>query len=249
MQRGTLNSTHTAMTGTPAREVDYTLDIVGNWNAYLTKISGVTDLNQTRTQNQANEITAVGTSGGLPLWATPGYDPAGNMTTTPKVVTPTSAFTATYDAWNRMTSLSSGGSTVATYQYDGRNRRSVKVTAATSETRHFYYTSAWQDIEERTGASTSMDQQYVWGLRYVDELVCRDDATPERLYALQDANFNLTSISDTSGAVQERYLFDPYGYRTVMDASWGVIGASAFAWVYGHQGLMGDVESGLVYNR
>jgi RHS repeat-associated protein len=250
MQRGTLNTTHTAISGTIAREMDYTLDPVGNWNAYTTKTGGTTDLSQTRTQNKVNEITAIG---GTPGWATPpAYDPAGNMTSMPQVVTPTSAFTATYDAWNRMVKISNTGGTVATYQYDGRNRRIVKVTTATSETRHFYYTSSWQDIEERIGASTSMDAQYVWGVRYIDELVCRDDATStpaRRLYALQDANFNLTAITDTSGTVQERYLFDPYGNRTIISPSWAVISGSAFAWVIGHQGLVHDQESGLVYNR
>ena len=248
MQRGTLNSTHTGMTGTPAREMDYTLDIVGNWNAYVTKTGGTTDLSQTRTQNKANEITAIG---GTPGWATPPvYDPAGNMTSMPQVATPTTAFTATYDAWNRMTSLGTTGGGVATYQYDGRNRRIVKNTTAPSETRHFYWTDNWQDIEERVGTTTpTTDVQYVGGVRYIDELVCRDDATPQRLYAMQDANFNLTSICDTSGAVQERYLFDPYGNRAVMNSSWSVISASAFAWVVGHQGLMHDAESGLIYNR
>jgi RHS repeat-associated protein len=94
-----------------------------------------------------------------------------------------------------------------------------------------------------------MDKQYVWGVRYIDELVCRDDVTPQRLYAMQDANFNLTSISDTSGSVVERYLFDPYGTRTIMNASWSVISVSAYDWVVGHQGLMHDEEDGLVFDR
>jgi RHS repeat-associated protein len=47
----------------------------------------------------------------------------------------------------------------------------------------------------------------------------------------------------------ERYLFDPYGDRTIMNASRGVISTSAYSWVIGHQGLMLDLESGLIYNR
>ncbi len=253
MQRGILNSTHTGMTGTPAREMDYTLDIVGNWNAYLTKTGITTDLNQTRAQNKVNEITAIGTTGSLPLWATPAYDPAGNMTTMPQVADPTQSFTAVYDAWNRMVKVSDASGTVATYQYDGRNRRIVKNTTTPSETRHFYYTNNWQDIEEQVGTTTpTTDVQYVWGVRYIDELVCRDDATAtpaRRLYAMQDANFNLTGICDTGGVVQERYLFDPYGNRTIMNASWAVISSSAYAWVMGHQGLMHDSESRLIENR
>jgi hypothetical protein len=118
------------------------------------------------------------------------------MTRFPKPATPSNTFTATYDAWNRMVSISGGGSPVATYQYDDRNFRVVKYTASIPETRHFYYTNQWQDIEERVGTSTSMTDQYVWGIRYEDELVCRYDATPQRLYACQDANFNLTAVGD-----------------------------------------------------
>ena len=94
-----------------------------------------------------------------------------------------------------------------------------------------------------------MDQQYVWGLRYIDELVCRDDATPQRLYATQDANFNLTSISNASGSIAERYLFDPYGTRKIMNPSWDVITSSAYNWVIGFQGLMLDSDSGLALAR
>jgi RHS repeat-associated protein len=249
MQRGTLTGgpPFTGIGGTPVAEQDWTLDPTGNWSGFVTKASGTTTLNQTRTQNTVNEITAIG---GTPSWATPpAYDAAGNMNSFPQPASPTSAFTAIYDAWNRMVSISSGGSSVATYQYDGRNFRIVKYTASIPETRHFYYTNQWQDIEERVGTATTMDKQYVWGIRYVDELACRDDATPQRLYACQDANFNLTAITDTSGNVVERYVFDPYGTRAIYDGSWTPQSASTYAWVIGHQGLMHDMESGLVYNR
>jgi YD repeat-containing protein len=247
MQRGTLNGTFTGISGTPVKEQDWTFDATGNWSAFLTTTSGTTDLNQTRTSNKVNEITAIG---GAPAWATPpAYDAAGNMTGFPQPASPASTFTATYDAWNRMTGISGGGSTVATYRYDGRGRRIVKYTAAISETRHFYWSNQWQDLEERVGTATTMDQQYVWGIRYVDELICRDDSTPQRLYGCQDANFNLTAIVNTSGAVVERYVFEPYGNRVIMNASWSVIGSSAYAWMIAHQGLMEDLESGLFCNR
>jgi RHS repeat-associated protein len=44
-------------------------------------------------------------------------------------------------------------------------------------------------------------------------------------------------------------VFDPYGERAIYDSSWSPISSSAYAWVIGHQGLLLDVESGLVYNR
>jgi YD repeat-containing protein len=178
MQRGTLTGgpPFTGISGTPVAEQDWTLDPTGNWSAFLTKASGTTTLNQTRTQNRVNEITAIG---GTPAWATPpAYDAAGNMTSFPQPASPSSNFTATYDAWNQMTSISSGGNLVAQYQYDGRGRRIVKQSYVGSSilisTRHFYYSNTWQDLEERVDGSTIANFQYVWGLRYVDELVCRD---------------------------------------------------------------------------
>ena len=89
-----------------------------------------------------------------------------------------------------------GGSPVGQYQYDGRNRR---IIAVTTQTRHFYFTNSWQDIEQRVGTATTMDQQQVWGIRYVDDLVCRDDATPGRLYACQDAIFSATCLTGSTG--------------------------------------------------
>ncbi len=94
-----------------------------------------------------NEITNITASGGTPVWVTPAYDAAGNMTTMPQPGTPTTSYAAIYDAWNRMTEVDSGGSPVGQYQYDGRHRRVVSVT---SQTRHFYFTDSWQDIEQRS---------------------------------------------------------------------------------------------------
>ena len=42
----------------------------------------------------------------------------------------------------------------------------------------------------------------------------------QRLYAQQDANYNVTALVNTSGQVQERYLYDPYGDVTITDANW-----------------------------
>ncbi len=69
-----------------------------------------------------------------------------------------------------------------------------------------------------------MTYQYVWGAGDVDELVLRDTYSggvkTQRLYAQQNANDNVTALVNTSGQVQERYLYDPYGSVTVTDASW-----------------------------
>jgi RHS repeat-associated protein len=249
MQRGVLNSGKTGITGTPSVEQDWTLDATGNWANFITKSSGTTTLNQARTANPVNEITNITESTG-PTWVVPAYDAAGNTITMPKPASPTASFTAVHDAWNRMVRISSGSTPVGQYQYDGRNFRIVKLTYTSgvlSETRDFYFTANWRDVDEHVGGT--MVDQYVWGVRYIDELVCRDDDTPRRLYAIQDANFNLTGITDVSGAVVERYLYDPYGDRTITNAAWTIISATAYAWCVVQQGLMTDQESTLICNR
>ena len=237
MQRGVLNGTRTGITGTPSVEQDWMLDPTGNWSNFTTKASGTTNLDQTRTANTVNEITNVIESTG-PTWIVPAYDEAGNTITMPQVADPTQSLTAIYDAWNRMVAIDMSGATVGKYQYDGRNFRVVKETYSSgilSETRHCYFTYNWQDVEERVGTSTTMDEQSVWGLRYIDELICRDDSA-ERLYATHDGLFTLTGITDASGVPVERYLFDPYGARTIISGSWNVITASAIAGRSGTKG-------------
>jgi RHS repeat-associated protein len=73
----------------------------------------------------------------------------------------------------------------------------------------------------------------------------------ERVYVVQDANFNVTSIigkNETDWEVIERYIFDPYGERTVLNADWTVDtdGLSDFNFVHGHQGGRHDLAVGLV---
>jgi RHS repeat-associated protein len=62
----------------------------------------------------------------------------------------------------------------------------------------------------------------------------------------QDANYNVTAITDALGNVRERYALDPYGgSAVVLTASWGQIPASLYSWVYLHQGGRYDSETGL----
>ena len=57
--RGNLNTGKTAISGTPAREEDFTLDPTGNWTDYVQKTSGTTALDQDRDHNKVNETTDV----------------------------------------------------------------------------------------------------------------------------------------------------------------------------------------------
>jgi RHS repeat-associated protein len=75
----------------------------------------------------------------------------------------------------------------------------------------------------------------------------------ERLYVQQDANWNVTAVVNGSGAVVERYAYDPYGRFTdrsgqmagVLAPDWSWRGSSSYGWVYLHQGGRYDGAAGL----
>ncbi len=164
------------------------------------------------------------------------------MTAIPQPAAPTSAFAATYDAWNRLVALAG----VASYSYDGLNRRATKLVSGVL--RDIYYSSQWQILEERVGGGAAADRQFVWGLRYIDDLVLRDRST-ERLYALQDANWNVTSVVNNSGAVQERYSYTAYGLPTFLNPDFAPLTASVYAWETLYCGYRWDSESELYLAR
>ena len=229
MKRGTLNGTNTAITS-PTFEQCWTLDPSGNWRSFNEAASGTAwTLNQTRTANTVNEITGITNSTGV-AWANPAYDPAGNMTTIPQLANSSASSNATYDAWNRLVSITDAGTgqTVQQNQYDARNFRTIRITPSISETRHFYYTAGWQCLEERVGTATTPDRQFLWGARYIDDLILRDRVS-ERLYAMQDANWNVTSIGNNSGTIQERYSYTPYGIPSFLTNSFVPHSTSSFA--------------------
>ena len=125
---------------------------------------------------------------------------------------------------------------------------------------HLYYSDQWQVLEERNSASAAYaTHQYVWSPVYVDAMVLRDrDANAsndgvleERLYVTHDANFNVTALVDTGGVVQERFIYDPYGTRSVLDANWApdANGLSDYTFRHGHQGGRHDLHAGLRRRR
>jgi RHS repeat-associated protein len=235
--RGTLNASKDSISGTTSRSQSWTLDALGNFSSVTTDGTG-----QTRTHNQQNEVTGVGSN-------TLTFDADGNMTTDE------TGRQFVFDAWSRLAQVKdSNGSTLETLRSDALGRRVSEAAAGT--TRDLYHSSAWQVLEERVGGQAVV--QHVWSPVYVDAMVERDrdadgnsaNGREERLYAQQDANFNLTALVTTSGAVVERFVYDPYGVQSVLDASWVTqTGGSLYAWLYAYQGLRYDSLSGLYHAR
>jgi RHS repeat-associated protein len=116
-----------------------------------------------------------------------------------------------------------------------------------SNTTHFYYSDQWQILEERLNTGSSADRQFVWGQRYIDDLVLRDQSTT-RHYVLND-RVNVTSIINTSGTVQERYGYNAFGTSRVMNASFVVQSSSSYNWETRFAAYRWDSESGLYQVR
>jgi RHS repeat-associated protein len=226
-QRGTLNGTKTGLTGSASHSQSWSFDALGNWSSLTTDGTA-----QTRSHNQQNEVTAAGA-------ATLTFDAAGNTTTDDQ------GHTLVYDAWNRLVAVKSGATTLASYTYDALGRRASETSGGT--TRDLYDSAAWQVLEERQSGQAVA--QNVWSPVSVDALVERDRDTDangtldERLYVLQDANYNVTALVNTSGTVVERFVYDPYGQASVLNASWSAT-TDSYGWKYLHQGLRYDAAVG-----
>jgi YD repeat-containing protein len=144
--------------------------------------------------------------------------------------------------------------------YDALGRRIAITNATTGVTTDLYYSGS-NVIEERQGGTVMA--QYVWGLEYVNDLVLRDrynsssscaanygtstSGLNERLYVEQDANYDVTSLTDASGNVLERFAYDPYGNMIVLTGTttWTTT-TDSYNWVYTWQGGRLDQVTGFI---
>jgi RHS repeat-associated protein len=108
-----------------------------------------------------------------------------------------------------------------------------------------FFTSNWQELESKTGRETTV---YVWGTRYIDDLIFRDKGS-KRLYSLADPNWNVIATVNSSGTVQERMRYDVFGKVTWLDAAFGSKAVSGFAWSRTFTGQVLDAEAGLMLYR
>ena len=244
---GTLNTNRTAIGGVPKEEEGFAYDPTGNWLGYRKDANGSVVLDQSRSNNQDNQLTQINGSSTLLS-----YDRAGNATATAPGVGGdwSKCYNLSWDAWNRLVEVKDEGwASVQKNAYDGLSRRITR--EASSVVTHTYWSDRWKPLEERTGSSTSAARSYLWGERpgHRDELVLRDRDTDgngtldERLYATMDY-FNGTAVLNTSGVMQERYAYSAFGVRRIMAADFSPRSTSLFAWYFGFQGQFRDVETG-----
>ncbi len=244
---GTLNTNRTAIGGIPSEEEDFTYDPTGNWLGYRKEANGSMVLDQSRSNNQDNQLTQIDGSSALLS-----YDRAGNATKTAPGTNGdwSKSYQPVWDAWNRLVEVKDEtGASVQKNAYDGLSRRITKEAA--SVVTHTYWSDRWKPLEERVGSATTAARSYIWGERpgHRDELILRDrDADgngtlDERLYSTMDY-FNGTAVLNTSGTVLERYAYSPFGVRRIMAADFSPRSSSSYAWDFGFQGQFFDSETG-----
>jgi len=228
----------------------------------------------------------------------PLHDQAGNMVYGPKPRDPANGMPCTnatiparrenrlatvhWDDGDDTNQLDANDTLMQVCQYDGLNRRTVRVDRKPDlgpglwMRWDFYHNESWQVVEERrravpigadphasiilSGSATSVNKQYAWDLRYIDAPICRwwdadadgqmEPTAGEQHYYTNDAQFSATALIDAnSGSVVERYIYDPYGKPTVLDANWTPITASAYENEILYCGYRYDPETGLCQVR
>ncbi len=166
---------------------------------------------------------------------------------------------------------------IAEYRYDGLGRRIWRRVTNSGDFDRIetYYYKDWQMLEARTVTldlqgepeADAPVRQFVWGSRYIDEIVCMDVDTDSdgdcldaggsaRQHYLQDANWNVLAVREGTDVI-ERYEYDPYGTCRIY-AGWNaaegredltVIGASRIDNPIRYAGYHFDAETELYHVR
>jgi RHS repeat-associated protein len=220
LNRGVLNTAQNTVT-TVNHSESWNFDKTGNWSQY-TKNS----VTKNRDHNAANELQGIAN-----------HDANGNMVLMP-------GLKGKYDAWNRLVEVrDSNDNLIAQYEYNGLNQR-LKKTVGSTVTKSFFNEN-WQEIESVTNNQVT---SYVWGLRYIDDLVLREKGE-ERLYSLADPNWNVIAICDSTGSVVERMKYDAFGKITRLNNNFGTKNGSDYAWNRTFTGQVFDLETELMLYR
>ncbi len=156
-----------------------------------------------------------------------------------------------YDYANRLVAFTDSSGRVTNYRHDGFGRRTARIVDATglfgspTETRYFY--SGWQVLEEQS-AQDAMLASYVYGT-FVDHVVQMNRAGRPYYYHTDDM-FNVMAMTDSAGAVVERYEYGDYGEVVSPSTLLAIIGnPSSIDNPYLFNGRRYDSESGFYHYR
>lgn len=151
-----------------------------------------------------------------------------------------SASTATFS--NCTINGSAFGGFLNQYTYDAMGRRVAKQVQGVITT----YVMDGARIASQYVGST-LDRSFVYGM-YVDEPLAMILANGTKRFYHHNHLYSVSALTDTNGAVVERYAYDSYGKRTVLNAN-GSLKTGAALQDYGFTGREWDSENGLWYFR
>ncbi|RNC81833.1 MAG: hypothetical protein ED559_08630 [Phycisphaera sp.] len=226
--------------GTTKHQETWTLDPLGNWDRYKLDLNGDGDyldtdeLDDTRTHNKANELTARDIDTDTTDDYTLSYDEVGNL------VDDGEDYEYVYDPFGRLKEVldESDQSLIAEYTYNGlgfRISEHYDVDAdgdvdSNDNTYHFAYTPRWKLAGTFRDSDSDPKETFLWhqgASSYIDSVihVNRDvtngwtgaaDGTLEvRYHPLQSWRADVVCLINSDGSqVLERVTYDPYGVPT-----------------------------------
>jgi len=120
-------------------------------------------------------------------------------------------------------------------------------------TRVYINNADWQEVAEYQGTAgfqPALVQSYVFGT-YIDEVLCMVKPDGQRYWYSTNDLYSVYALTDSNGTVVERYMFDPYGKVTVLDANGTprTVNESAYGNPWTFTGRRLDQETGLTYYR
>ncbi len=178
--------------------------------------------------NELNQYSKVGGSSYA-------YDGNGNLTNDGKN-------TYLYDYENRLVQVKTASDTVM-FKYDGFGRRTVKTS--TGKTTAYLYDG--DQILAEYDESGNLLRKFIYGTG-IDEPIVMESAGKQYFYHA-DGLGSFTEITDSSGAVAEKYEYDVYGKPVIKDGSDKVLAQSALGNSYLFTGREYDADTGLYYYR
>jgi RHS repeat-associated protein len=137
-----------------------------------------------------------------------------------------------------------GSTSSAEYIYDAFGRRVAKVVDGV--TTYYLYNKRYQVLEERDGTD-ALAARYLYA-SYIDEPLTMERSGVTYTYH-PDAQFSLTEMTDSNGALVERYEYDVYGEARLFDGAGNSLTTSAIGNPYLYTGRRYDPESGNYYYR
>jgi RHS repeat-associated protein len=175
-------------------------------------------------------------------------DVKGNATSRPATLA-APALNLTWDFGNQLSGVDTNGTPASlevTFRYDVLGRRVGRAEGASSV---IFVQAGQQTIADYDAGQvpTKPNQIYVYG-SYIDEPIARRESQ-SLAYFHRNPQYSIVAISNTSGAVIERYSYTAHGQPTVYDAAGTIIPAPTFGNRFTYTGREWDATLALHYFR